>query len=43
MRFDELGKGQMRQALGKRIYSKWEAIGHNLISSVFCFLNKYVV
>ena len=37
MRFDELGKGQMRQALGKRIYFKWEAIGHNLISSVFCF------
>lgn len=46
MRFDELGKGQIRQALGKRIYSKWEAIGHDLISSVcVCvfFLNKYVV
>ena len=34
MRFDELGKGRIRQALGKRIYSKWEAIGHDLISSV---------
>ena len=45
MRFDELGKGQIRQALAKRIYSKWEAIGHGLISSVFFFffLNKYVV
>lgn len=42
MRFDELGKGQIRQALAKRIYSKWEAIGHGLISSVFFFFFKQI-
>lgn len=42
MRFDELGKGQIRQALGKRIYSKWEAIGHDLISSVSVFFFKQI-
>lgn len=45
MRFDELGKGRIRQALGKRIYSKWEAIGHDLISSVcvcVCFFFKQI-